>query len=161
MLNHSRIEIESLKTSLLCESGGDTIRSSYIKKASDFLKFELELLNLRIQYPDQFLQADALAFKPDLYIVPKAKGLGIIGVAEIVVSIFLSKEIKDRNGKPATLMQIAKAFEYIFNFSFGSIYDKQAEVYNRKACNLTKALDFKKNSLERNRKNRPHNKNEK
>lgn len=87
--------------------------------------------------------------------------MGVIGIVEIVVSIFLSKEIKDRNGKPASLIQIAKAFEYVFNVSLGNIYDKQAEIYNRKTCNLTKALDFLSNTLEQARKGTAQDKNRK
>ena len=117
-----------------------------------FLHSEMELLKLKIQYPERFSLTEELSFKSELYVIPKAKGLGIIGLAELVISIFLSKEIKNRNGKPASLVQLARAFEYVFNCNFGSIYDKQAEVYNRKFCNLTKSLDFLKGSLERGRK---------
>lgn len=112
----------------------------------------MDLLKLKIQYPERFSQTEELSFKSEIYVIPKAKGLGIIGLAELVISIFLSKEIKNRNGKPASLVQLARAFEYVFNCNFGSIYDKQAEVYNRKFCNLTKSLDFLKGSLERGRK---------
>ncbi|WP_108822158.1 RteC domain-containing protein [Dysgonomonas sp. Marseille-P4361] len=132
-----------------------------MQKAVEFLKFELELLNLKIQFPNSFSVTDNIPFKPELYITPKSKGLGVIGIAEIIISIFLSKEIKDRNGKPASLIQLAKAFEYVFNFNFGSIYDKQAEIYNRKACNLTKALDFLRNTLEQIRKSALQDKNRK
>ena len=123
LLNHSRIEIDSIATSPLYELGGDIVKTFYIQRALKFLECELELLNLRIQFPNSFSQSDEIFFKPELYITPKAKGLGVIGIVEIVVSIFLSKEIKDRNGKPASLIQIAKAFEYVFNVSLGNIYD--------------------------------------
>ena len=121
----------------------------------------MELLKLKIQYPERFSLTEELSFKSELYVIPKAKGLGIIGLAELVMSIFLSKEIKNRNGKPASLVQLARAFEYVFNCNFGSIYDKQAEVYNRKSCNLTKSLDFLKGSMERSRKIKPLKQNEK
>ena len=128
------------------------VKSNYIQKALNFLNAEMDLLKLKIQYPESFPKTEESAFKFNLYITPKAKGLGIIGIAELVVSIFLSKEVKDRNGNPASLIQLAKAFEYVFNFSFGNIYDKQAEVYNRKPCNLTKSLNFLKGVLERAKK---------
>jgi hypothetical protein len=75
------------------------------------------------KHPEQFQQLDQPTFESDLYIVPKSKGLGIVGLAEIVVALFLTKRIFQRDGKPAHLNQIAYAFEKMFNYSFGSIYD--------------------------------------
>ncbi|GHS94849.1 hypothetical protein FACS1894207_3710 [Bacteroidia bacterium] len=72
---------------------------------------------------------------------------GIIALAEIVIALFLSKKVFQRNGKPAHLNQIADAFEKLFNCSFGSIYDQQEKVFSRKPFNRTKALDFLRNLL--------------
>lgn len=83
----------------------------------------------------------------DLYIVPKSKDLGIIAMAEIVVALFLTKEVSQKNGKPANMNQIANAFEKMFNCSFGSIYDQQEKIFIRKPFNRTKALDFLRNLL--------------
>jgi len=105
------------------------------------------LLNLKIRYPEQFPQPEQPVFESDLYILPKSKDLGIIGLAEIVVALFFSKKVFQRNGKPAHLNQIAVAFEKIFNCSFGSIYDQQEKVYDRKPFNRTKALDFLRNLI--------------
>lgn len=68
--------------------------------------------------------------------------MGIVALGEIVVALFFSKKIFQRNGKPAHLNQIADAFEKVFNCSFGSIYDQQKKVFDRKPFNRTKALDF-------------------
>jgi hypothetical protein len=113
---------------------------------------------LKIRHPESFVKTEESIFEPNLYIMPKSKGLGIIGLAELVVSIFLSNEVKDRNGKPASLIQLANTFEYVFNCKFVSIYDKRAEIYNRKSYNLTKSLDFLKGTLERGRKGNTFNK---
>ncbi len=83
----------------------------------------------------------------DLYIVPKSKDLGIIAMAEIVVALFLTKKVSQKNGKPANMNQIANAFEKMFNCSFGSIYDQQEKIFIRKPFNRTKALDFLRNLL--------------
>ena len=56
------------------------------------------------------------------------------------------------NGKPAHLNQIAVAFERMFNCSFGSIYDQQEHIYDRKPFNRTKALDFLRSLIIRNEK---------
>lgn len=112
-----------------------------------FIGSELELLHLRIRHPEQFPQSDQQVFKSDLHIVPKSKDLGIVGLAEIVVALFFSKKIFQRNGKPAHLNQIAQVFEKMFNCNFGSIYDQQEQVFIRKPFNRTKALDFLRNLI--------------
>ena len=100
------------------------------------------MLNLKIRYPEQFIQSNQPAFQSDLYILPKSKDLGIVALAEIVIALFFSKKVFQRNGKPAHLNQIAQVFEKMFNFSFGSIYDQQEKIFDRKPFNRTKALDF-------------------
>ena len=59
----------------------------------------------------------------------------------------VSQKVFQRNGKPAHLIQIAQAFEKVFNCSFGSIYDQQEKVFDRKPFNRTKALDFLRNLI--------------
>lgn len=86
-------------------------------------------------------------FQSDLYILPRSKDLGVVALAEIVIALFFSKKVFQRNGKPAHLNQIADAFEQIFNCSFGSIYDQQKKVFDRKPFNRTKALDFLRNLI--------------
>lgn len=108
---------------------------------------ELELLNLKIRYPEQFQQFEPATFESDLYILPKSKDLGIVALGEIVIALFLSRKVFQQNGTPAHLNQIAYAFEKIFNCSFGSIYDQQEKVFDRKPFNRTKALDFLRNLI--------------
>jgi hypothetical protein len=108
---------------------------------------EQELLNLKIRYPEQFRQSNQPTFQSDLYILPKSKDLGIVALGEIVIALFLTKKVFQRNGKPANMNQIAYAFEKIFNCSFGSIYDQQEKVFDRKPFNRTKALDFLRNLI--------------
>lgn len=107
----------------------------------------MELLKLKIRYPEQFYQSNQPTFQSDLYILPKSKDLGIVALGEIVIALFFSKKVFQRNGKPAHLNQIANAFEKIFNCSFGSIYDQQEKVFDRKPFNRTKALDFLRNLI--------------
>ena len=109
-------------------------------KLSLFNDYEIELLHLKIQHPEQF-QLKTETFKSDLYIIPKSKGLGIIGFVELVVGLFLLGEIYTKRGQLATLSDIAEVFEKMFNFSFGSIFKKKIALFERKPCNLTKLLD--------------------
>lgn len=96
-------------------------------------------------------------FKSDLYVIPKSKDLGIIGIAEIVLALFLQGQIVGKDGKPVSEARLARGFEQLFNLNFGSIYDKVDEIFNRKPYNLTKTLDALRNTIikeERKRKNR-------
>lgn len=112
-----------------------------------YLDSELSLIHLRIEHPEQFTQPNQPTFVSELYIIPKSKDLGIVALAEIVVALFLSKKVFQRNGTPAHLNQIADVFQKMFNCSFGSIYDQQEKVFDRKPFNRTKALDFLKNLI--------------
>ncbi|WP_255498727.1 RteC domain-containing protein [Dysgonomonas sp. ZJ709] len=126
-----------------------------------YLDSELSLIHLRIEHPEQFTQPNQPTFVSELYIIPKSKDLGIIALAEIVVALFLSKKVFQRNGTPAYLNQIADVFQKMFNCSFGSIYDQQEKVFDRKPFNRTKALDFLKNLIIRKDKEDRNKQNEK
>lgn len=83
--------------------------------------------------------------------------MGIIGIAEIVIALFLQGQIVGEDGKPVPKVRLARGFEQLFNLKFGSIYDKVNEVFNRKQYNLTKTLDALRNTIikeDKKRKNR-------
>jgi len=44
------------------------LKSIYLQKALAIVDSELDLLHLKIQYPDQFLQVEQSVFESDLYI---------------------------------------------------------------------------------------------
>lgn len=137
--------------------GKNALKNLYIHKALSLIDTELELLNLKISHPEQFNLSDLPEFKSDLYVIPKSKDLGIIGIAEIVLGLFLQGEITGKNGKPVSEACLARRFEQLFNLKFGSIYDKIGEVFTRKPYNLTKTLDALRNAIareDRKRKNK-------
>ncbi|WP_242034352.1 RteC domain-containing protein [Dysgonomonas sp. BGC7] len=116
-----------------------------MQKAISIIDSELVLLETKLAHPEQFVKDQI--FKSDLHIIPKSKDLGIVALAEIVESLYLSKEVLNNNGKPASKSQIGNKFELIFNVSFGDISDKTSEIYKRKPFNRTKALDFLRNMI--------------
>lgn len=118
-----------------------------MQKVISVIDSELVLLDTRFTHPERFVNEQT--FKSDLHIIPKSKDLGIIALAEIVESLYLSKEILNKEGKPASRSQIGNKFELIFNISFGDISDKTSEIYKRKPFNRTKALDFLRNMIMR------------
>ena len=137
--------------------GKNALKNLYIHKALSLIDAELELLNLKITHPEQFNSPVSTEFKSDLYVLPKSKELGIIGIAEIVLALFLLGKIVGENGKPVPKIQLARGFEQLFNLKFGSIYDKIGEVFTRKPYNLTKTLGALRNAIareDRKRKNK-------
>ncbi|MBC8618310.1 hypothetical protein H8788_11215 [Parabacteroides faecis] len=137
--------------------GKNAFKTLHIQKALSVIDYELKLINLKINHPEQFNVATPLEFKSGLYVVPKSKSLGIIGIAEIVLGLFLQGEIIGKDGKPVSEARLARGFEQLFNLKFGSIYDKVSEVFTRKPYNLTKTLDALRNAIvkeDRKRKNR-------
>ncbi len=134
----------------------NVLKKAYLPKTLAFIDSETELLHLRIRHPEQFHKPEQ-TFKSDLYIIPKSKGLGIIGFVELTVALFLLGEIYTKTGKHASLSDIAKAFELMFNFSFGCIYKKRIALFDRKPYNLTKLLDSLKNLLLKENRNKMKN----
>ena len=68
------------------------------RKAILFLESEIDLLKLKICYPEQFPQVEQLAFKSMLSLIPKSPNLGIMGMAEILTSLKLLEGIEDEAG---------------------------------------------------------------
>lgn len=111
------------------------------------INVELELLSLKIKHPESFVSPISSTFESDLYVIPKSKDLGIIGIAEIVIGLSFLGEVVGKDGKPVPLVRLAHGFEVLFNLKFGSIYDKLDAIFMRKPFNLTKTLDALKNAI--------------
>lgn len=124
----------------------NVLQQMYFQKSLSFIDSELELLHLKIQHPEQF-ELNEDTFKSNLYIIPKSKGLGIIGFVELIVALFLLGEIYTKGGKLASLSDIARVFEQMFNLNLGCIFKKRIALFERKPCNLTRLLDNLKNLL--------------
>jgi hypothetical protein len=76
-------------------------------------------------------------------------------MGEFVVSIELSRQFVDEEGKPAPFIHIANALESAFNFNFGDAYKSKSRIFSRKPYNLTKTLDYLRNLITReSRKNK-------
>ena len=112
--------------------GKNALKILYVHKALSTIDAELQLINLKINHPEQFKLSIPTAFKSDLYVIPKSKDLGIIGIAEIVLALFLQGQIVGEDGKPVPEVRLARGFEQLLNLKFGSIYDKVGEVFTRK-----------------------------
>ena len=110
----------------------------FIDEAIELIKTEVRIVNLHIKYPEQFEQhANKLSLSP-LHLADKTS---LINIMEIVSSLFLSKDIVYQNGKPAYLVDLSKAFEWLFNIKIGDYYQKHEDVIKRKPGKLTEFLN--------------------
>ena len=60
--------------------GKNALKILYVHKALSTIDAELQLINLKINYPEQFKLSIPTAFKSDLYVIPKSKDLGIMAL---------------------------------------------------------------------------------
>ena len=133
------------KPSIYMSRGKNALKKVYIQKAIAIINSEQTLLEKRFTHPERFISSQT--FQSNLYLMPKSKDLGIVAMAEIVESLYLSQKVFNNEGKPASKTQIGNLFEQMFNVSFGDISDKTSEIYKRKPFNRTKALDFLRNMI--------------
>ena len=109
-----------------------------VDEAIGLLNNEIRLVEWRIKYPEQFKpHFNKQPFSP-LYLADKTN---LIDIMEIISGLFLSKDIVYQNGKPAYLVDLSKAFEWLFNIRIGDCYQKHEDVIKRKPGKLTEFLN--------------------
>ena len=109
-----------------------------IDAAIGLLNTEIRLIEWRIKYPEQLQQRINKQPLSPLYLADKTT---LINIMEMVSGLFLSKNIVYQNGKPAYLVDLAKAFEWLFNIKIGDCYQKHEDVIKRKPGKLTGFLN--------------------
>ena len=109
-----------------------------IDEAIGLLNTEIRLIEWRIKYPEQFKQRIDKQILSPLYLADKTT---LINIMEMVSGLFLSKDIVYQNGKPAYLVDLSKAFEWLFNIRIGDCYQKHEDVIKRKPGKQTEFLN--------------------
>ena len=109
-----------------------------IDEAIGLLSTEIRLIEWRIKYPEQLKQRIEKQCLSPLYLADKTT---LINIMEMVSGLFLSKDIVYQNGKPAYLVDLSKAFEWLFNIKIGDYYQKHEDVIKRKPGKLTEFLN--------------------
>lgn len=98
----------------------------------------MELLNLKIQYPNQF-QNRIKSFPPSpLYLTDNTN---LVEIMELVSGLFLSQRVVTHAGMESPLTEIGRAFEYLFNIKLGDVHKKHESVIKRKPSKVTEFLD--------------------
>lgn len=109
-----------------------------IDEAIELIKIEVHIVNLRIKYPEQFQQHANKLFLSPLHLADKTS---LINVIEIVSGLYLSKRVIYQNGKPVHLIDLGKAFEWLFNIKLGDYHQKYMDVIKRNPAKLTEFLN--------------------
>lgn len=109
-----------------------------IDEAIGLLNTEIRLIEWRIKYPEQLQQRTNKQLLSPLYLADKTT---IINIMEIVSGLFLSKNIIYQNGKPAYLIDLARAFEWLFNIKISDCHQKHEDVIKRKPGKITEFLN--------------------
>ena len=110
----------------------------FVDEAIGIMKTEIHIVQLRIKYPEQFKpHFNKQPFSP-LYLADKTN---LIDIMEIISGLFLSKRIVYKNGKPAFLSDLSKAFEWVFNIQLKDYHQKHEDVIKRKPGKITEFLN--------------------
>ena len=109
-----------------------------IDEAIELLNTEIRLVEWRIKYPEQLQQRINKQALSPLFLADKT---ALIDIMEMISGLFLSKDIVYQNGKPAYLVDLSKAFEWLFNIKIGDCYQKHEDVIKRKPGKLTEFLN--------------------
>ena len=109
-----------------------------IDEAIGLLNTEIHLVEWRIKYPEQFKPHFNKQTLSSFFLADKTT---LINIMEMISGLFLSKDIVYQNGKPAYLVDLAKAFEWLFNIRIGDCYQKHEDVIKRKPGKLTEFLN--------------------
>lgn len=105
---------------------------------------ELELLNLKIQYPTPFQNRKNNFPLSPIYLTDETN---LVEIMEMVSGLFLSKRVVTHNGTESPLTEIGRAFEYLFNIKLGDIHKKHENVICRKANKRTEFLDMLRKAI--------------
>lgn len=127
-----------MKQHLFTGRGENALKKLFLQKTLAIINSELELLNLKIQYPTPFQNRKNGSLLSPLYLTDETY---LIEIMELVSGIFLSGRVVTHNGTKSPLTEIGRAFEYLFNIKLGDIHKKHENVICRKANKRTEFLD--------------------
>ena len=131
--------------------GENALKNHFLQKVLATINAELELFNLKIQYPKPFQsQINNLPPSP-LYLTDNTN---LIEIMELVSGLFLSKRVITHTGKESPLTEIGRAFEHLFNIKLGDIHKKHESVISRKPSKVTEFLDTLRKAIQEESKNK-------
>lgn len=126
-------------------------RKLFLQKALAIINAELELFNLKIQYPNPFQSRINSFPSSPLHLTDETY---LIEIMEMVSGLFLSKRVVTHNGIESPLTEIGRAFEHLFNIKLGDIHKKHESVIKRKPSKVTEFLDTLRKAIAEESKNK-------
>ena len=140
-----------MKQHLFTGRGENALKKLFSQKALAIINSELELLNLRIQNPNQFPKPQKNLLASPLYLTDETY---LVEIMELVSGIFLSQRVVTHNGTKSPLTEIGRAFEHLFNIKLGDIHKKHESVIKRKPSKVTGFLDTLRKAIAEESKNK-------
>lgn len=132
-VEHLRIDLTALLVEL--ETGTNDMALSYCKKALETVRSELQMLDLRLQYPGLFSEK-TMQF-PLLYL---SSEYTLTDLVELIVALYEMEVFRRHDGRKAHLISLIRIFEMAFNVSLPNFEVMRTAALNRKNY-LTKFLD--------------------
>ena len=133
-----------MKQYLFTGRGENALKKQFLQKTLAIICSELELLNLKIQYPAPFQNKKNSNPQSPLYLTDETN---LVEIMELVSGLFLSKRVVNHAGKEAPLTEIGRAFEHLFNIKFGDIHKKHESVICRQANKRIEFLDILRKAI--------------
>ena len=133
-----------MKQHLFTDRGKNAPKKLFLQKTLAIVNSELELLNLKIQYPSSFQNRNSNLPSSPLYLTDETY---LVEIMELVSGLFLSKRVVTHNGTESPLPEIGRDFEYLFSIKLGDIHKKHENVISRKANKRTEFLDILRKAI--------------
>ena len=140
-----------MKQHLFTGRGKNALKKLFLQKALATITAEMELLNLKIQYPNQFQNRKNSLPPSPLYLTDNTS---LVEIMELVSGLFLSQRIVTYSGTESPLTEIGRSFEHLFNIKLGDIYKKHESVIKRKPSKITEFLDILRKAITEESKNK-------
>ena len=140
-----------MKQHLFTGWGENALKKQFLQKTLAIINSELELLNMKIQYPTPFQNRKNGNPPSPLYLTDETY---LIEIMEIVSGLFLSKRVVTHTGTESPLTEIGRTFEHLFNIKLGDIHKKHESVIKRKPSKVTEFLDTLRKAIAEESKNK-------
>ena len=140
-----------MKQHLFTGWGKNALKKLFLQKMLAIINSELELLILKIQYPNPFQNRKNNFLPSPLYLTNETT---LVDIMELVSGIFLSKRVVTHIGTESPLTEIGRAFEYLFSIKLGDIHKKHESVIKRKTSKITEFLDTLRKAINEESKNK-------
>ena len=127
-----------MKQYLFTGRGKNALKKLFIQKVQATITAEMELLNLKIQYPSQFQNRISSLPPSPLYLTDNTN---LVEIMELISGLFLSQRVVTHAGTKSPLTEIGRAFEHLFNIKLGDYHQKYMDVIKRKPAKLTEFLN--------------------